>query len=102
MSILGKWDYYYDWNNTGNYSQTTITFNSDGTFINGQGAGGKWNLLDGSIVINYTGGTIYAGNMCGHAMVGTMNSLGAWYTVHQKVSKTLEKNVVDTADGDKK
>lgn len=86
-NIIGTWDYYYDWGNYGNYAKTSITFDNNGTFTTGQGSSGNWTLLDGSIVFIYPNGCTYSGNVCGYAMVGTMNSLGCWYAVHQTITK---------------
>lgn len=108
--ITGTYNTYYDWGNTGSYVQMTTTFNSNNTFTDGQGGNGEWYSLGGSIVFIYRNGTIYSGNFCGHAMVGSMKnvtsgtSIGAWYSVIENSTvNTLERKANSlSASGEKR
>ena len=70
MAVSGTWKIFYDWGCDGGYSNTTITFNADGTFKTGEGYTGKWVQVAGMITWRYDSGTTYAGNVIGGAING--------------------------------
>lgn len=87
MSVPGAWTIHYDWGCTGNYSQTSLTFNTNGTFTDGFGETGTWISHDGQILFqfNNTVHTTYGGAVVESAMVGISfqppSSSGCWYAV---------------------
>lgn len=84
--VSGTWSLYFDWGNSGSYSQTTITFSGNGTFTTGDGGSGSWNQLDGTITWTFSTAASYAGNVAGNAMTGTMYRTGSWYAVNQSAT----------------
>lgn len=98
MSIQGNWTLYYSWGCTGSYTSTSITFNSDGTYKDGQGNSGRWMQVSGTVVFIYNSGSTpsYAGNVVSSAMTGMIatpsGSTGCWYALSQSLSQAkLEK-----------
>lgn len=85
MSVPGTWNLHYDWGCSGNYSQTSITFNSNGTFTDGQGSNGTWASHDGQIIFQFTNNVSYAASVVESAMVGISfappSGSGCWYAV---------------------
>lgn len=73
MSIAGQWNLNYNWGCSGPYSQTTLTFNNDGTFSTGTGNHGRWSQTNSNAIWKYDGDSaIYAGVVNGGALVGNM------------------------------
>lgn len=116
MSIVGRWTIFYSWGCGGSYSQTTITFNNDGTFSTGDGLSGQWASLGGNVqwLFDLTP-VVYSGNVSGGAMNGMMsvgfplNFQGCWYATmpHIPAAFATEKRVgqpeqLDSAGGKKK
>ncbi|MCU0286699.1 MAG: hypothetical protein MUF15_09890 [Acidobacteria bacterium] len=89
QSFVGTWDFYYRWGCDGAYTQTTLTFNADGTFSSGTTLSGKWYQIENSSIIwEYTNGTTYAGSRVGYVMSGMMMytpspTTGCFYCVKQ-------------------
>lgn len=85
MSVPGTWTFQYDWGCTGFYNETTITFNSDGTFATGEGPFGIWISHDGQILLQYSNNTSYGGSVADNAMVGismgTNLNTGCWFAL---------------------
>lgn len=86
MSVSGTWTLHYSWGCTSSYSQSTITFNNNGTF-GGQFAG-KWVQQDGTLLLFYdTGPARYGGTIDGHVGSGAMSTFeglnGCWYLTEQ-------------------
>ena len=87
MSISGNWTLHYSWGPTNSYSQSGITFNANGTFVNGS-ATGKWRQQDGTILLSFdTGPAKYAGTVDGNVGSGAMTTFtglnGCWYLTRQ-------------------
>jgi len=78
MAVSGSWKFFFDWGCDGSYSNTTITFNANGTFKTGEGLTGKWVQVQGMISWLYDGtpGTVYAGNVIGGAIAGMQTTWG--------------------------
>lgn len=86
MSISGNWVLHYSWGGTSNYSQTNITFNTNGTF-SGPGTG-QWRQREGTMLLSFdTGPARYGGNLNGNVGAGAMSTFtgldGNWYLVKQ-------------------
>ncbi len=106
QSVLGTWNYHYDWGCNGGYASTTITFNSNGTFNDGQGNNGKWYQVGFYIIWEYTNKTTYAGNMIGGTMMGMMattwsTSEGCWYWTKTTMKMIMKMEVAVDATGKK-
>jgi len=86
MSVPGTWTLHFDWNCTGNYGTTPITFNPDGTFTSPPHHG-KWSSHDGQILFHFeTGGlATYGGTVVDSAMAGISTTFGGlngcWYAI---------------------
>jgi hypothetical protein len=86
MSISGNWVLHFSWGCTTAYAQTSITFNSNGTFT-GPGTG-KWRQRDGTLLLSFdTGPAKYGGTVDGNVASGAMATFGGlngcWYLVRQ-------------------
>jgi hypothetical protein len=116
MSIIGQWTLYYSFGCSGGYNQSTVTFNSNGTFKTGDGFSGQWALLSGNVhwVYEPTPSAVYSGNVIGGAMCGMMTNFhigahGCWYATMAKIPPAFatEKKVeaaehLDSSGGKKK
>jgi hypothetical protein len=116
MSIVGQWTLFYSWGCSGSYSQTTITFNSNGTFKTGDGYSGQWAALAGDVqwVYEPTPSAVYSGNVIGGAMNGMMTNFhlgvqGCWYATMPKIptafateKKVAQAEQLDSTGGKKK
>jgi hypothetical protein len=86
-SVVGTWNFYYDWDCNGGYASTTITFNNNGTFTS-QSYTGTWYAVESQIIWKYPSGTTYAGSKVGGVMSGMMATTwsalkGCWYCKKQ-------------------
>jgi hypothetical protein len=86
MSIAGQWTLFFSFGCAGTYGQTTVTFNTNGTFKTGDGFSGQWSVLAGDVQFVYepTPSAIYSGNVIGGAMNGLVtnykiNTQGCWH-----------------------
>jgi hypothetical protein len=87
MSVSGTWILHYSWGPTNNYTQSSILFNSNGTFVNGSTTG-KWRQQDGTLLLAFdTGPAKYAGLIDGNIGSGAMTTFnglnGCWYLTKQ-------------------
>src|SRR5262245_44588297 len=87
MSVSGNWLLHYSWGPTSNYSQSAITFNTNGTFANGT-LSGKWRQRDGTLLLSFDQGPAkYAGTVDGNVGCGAMSTFagtnGCWYLTKQ-------------------
>lgn len=85
-NISGNWVLHFSWGATSNYGQTTVSFNSNGTF--GGPLTGKWHQQDGTILLSFdTGPAKYAGTVDGSVGSGAMSTFagldGTWYLSKQ-------------------
>ena len=107
MAIPGTWTLFYDWGCDGSYSQTSITFNANGTFSTGSGNSGNWSQGSGMILWKYsTSNTCYGGNFASQAMVGISSTFGGlngcWYATQSTanlLSATELKGQMDDSGG---
>ena len=77
MAITGNWTLFYDWSNTGSYSSTSMTINSNGTWTNGQGASGGWVQNAGMLLFDFSSGkTTYGGNWVDKSVTGINTTFG--------------------------
>jgi len=89
MSIVGKWTFHFSWGCNGVYTQDTVTFDSNGTFLDSFGGQGNWVEDPGMMELQYNppSRTNYSGNVQGSAMVGistTFSGLnGCWYAIKE-------------------
>lgn len=94
MTITGQWTLYYDWNSTGNYSSTSMTVNSNGTWSNGQGYSGQWVQVAGLFTFNFDNGkTTYSGNWADRSITGICTTFtgfnGSFYMLQAGVPKVF-------------
>ena len=87
MSVSGAWTLHYSWGPTNTYQPSNITFNNNGTFVNGS-ASGKWRQQDGTLLLAFDGGPAkYAGTIDGNIGSGAMTTFsglnGCWYLTRQ-------------------
>lgn len=79
---VGTWTIGFDWYCDGNYSKTTITFYSGGTFAAGGSTGVWWNNF-GTHNFTFSNGTTYTGAHIHKSMTGHQRSFsgapGCWY-----------------------
>lgn len=106
QTVVGTWNYYYDWECNGSYNSTTITFNNDGTFSTGFGNNGKWYQVQNYVIWEFPSGTTYAGNMVGNAMLGMMattwsSKKGCWYCTKKTLRLKRKPEVQIDASGKK-
>lgn len=86
MSVPGTWTLHYDWACGGNYGNTQIIFNSNGTFSSPPYTG-KWSSHDGQIIWRFdqVPDSLYGGAVVDSAMVGISSTLagsnGCWYAI---------------------
>jgi hypothetical protein len=109
MSIAGEWTLFYSWGCSGSYGQTTVTFNSSGTFKTGDGYAGQWAVVGGNVQFVYepTPSAVYSGNVTGAAMSGMMTNFhiaaqGCWHATMPKIpaDAATEKKVEQAAQLD--
>jgi hypothetical protein len=102
MTIPGNWVLHYDWNVTGTYSTSNMTFNANGTFTGTPSLTGKWYFSEGKIFWRYDGSpaTVYSGDGADKALSGISSTLGglngAWYA-HPVGLATLAEAVPEAA-----
>lgn len=80
--VSGNWVLHYSWGPTSAYSQSAITFNSNGTFTGA--ASGKWQQQDGTLLLSFdTGPAKYGGTVDANIGSGAMSTFtglnGCWY-----------------------
>jgi hypothetical protein len=76
-AVPGSWTLFYDWNCTGNYSQTSMTVNSNGTWTNGQGYSGSWVQEAGMFLFDFNNSkTTYGGNLASKSITGIQTTFG--------------------------
>ena len=86
MSVVGNWTLHYSWRCTGEYGNTPITFNANGTFASAPYTG-KWVQNDGKIIfkIDQAPNSVYGGDEVGSAMLGISSTFaglnGCWYAI---------------------
>ncbi len=92
MSLAGNWTLHYSWGCSGSYGNTSLTFNANGTFKDGQGHSGQWASLVGQVQFVYepTPSAVYSGNVSGGTMSGMMTNFhlgeqGCWYAIMTKI-----------------
>jgi len=99
--MTGAWVLHYSWG-TGNYSQTNVTFNADGTFV-GPGDG-KWRQRDGTLMMSFDSGPAkYGGTVDANVGTGAMSTFeglnGCWYIVKQgTVGVSLQSSAAPAYD----
>ena len=91
--ISGDWVLHYSWGSTTSYGQSSIVFNSDGTF--GGTLPGKWRMRDGTLLLSFdTGPAKYAGTIDGNAGTGEMSTFagldGSWYLTRKGIVGIME------------
>jgi len=84
--VSGNWILHYSWGPTNNYSQSSIVFNSNGTF--GGAATGKWQQQDGTLLLSFDSGPAkYGGTIDANIGSGAMSTFGGlngcWYLTKQ-------------------
>lgn len=104
VDIVGTWELLYDWGCDGTVSSTMWYFYSDGTFEDGFGSYGTYNLDGDQLTATYSNGTKYYGTVAGNYMSGTMvgytGSTGCWEaykTALASPSSALEGDSLDAA-----
>src|SRR5206468_3863725 len=113
---VGQWTLFYSFGCSGTYNQSTVTFNSNGTFKTGDGFSGQFAVVGGNVQFVYepTPSAVYSGNVTGGAMVGMMTNFhigaqGCWYATTAKIPtafaterKVEEAERLDSSGGKKK
>jgi Zn-dependent metalloprotease len=84
--VSGNWILHFSWGPTSRYSQSSIVFNSNGTF--GGSATGKWQQQDGTLLLSFDSGPAkYGGTIDGNIGSGAMSTFGGlngcWYLTKQ-------------------
>lgn len=75
MPIPGNWRLFYDWGCDGSYSSTTMTFNADGTWSNGQGYKGTWAGVAGMVTFQFANSTTtYSGVVASLSVTGIQST----------------------------
>jgi len=92
MTLSGNWTLHFSWGCTGNYSQSALVINGDGTF--GGQFTGKWRQRDGTLMLSYdTGPAKYGGTVVGNVGSGLMSTFegldGCWYLTKEGTSGIL-------------
>ena len=82
MSVAGNYVLHYSWGCSSTYSQSSISFNGNGTF--GGSLAGKWHQREGTLLLMFDAGPAkYGGTMNGNVGSGAMStfegSTGCWY-----------------------
>lgn len=80
--VSGSWVLHFSWGPTNAYAQTSIVFNSNGTF--GGASTGKWQQQDGTLLLSFdTGPAKYGGTIDANIGSGAMSTFsglnGCWY-----------------------
>ena len=105
VNVIGNWDFHYNFDGSGNYYQTTLTVNSNGTFSDQTGGAGTWSLVGNLFGLNFkNNGYQYTGLFSGAVVCGYNGTPGnptppdtAFYLVKQgSNSKAAEKAEVAT------
>ena len=76
VSVIGDWDFFWNFDGSGDYYQTTMTVNSDGTFTDGTGGTGSWSLVGTIFHLNYTNSYQYSGLFSGAVVCGFNGATG--------------------------
>jgi Zn-dependent metalloprotease len=84
--VSGNWVLHFSWGPTNHYTQTSIVFNSNGTF--GGATTGKWQQQDGTLLLSFdTGPAKYGGTVDANVGSGAMSTFsglnGCWYLTKQ-------------------
>ncbi|MGW6281323.1 hypothetical protein [Kribbella sp. NPDC055071] len=92
MAVAGNWTLHFSWGATGNYGQTLITFNGDGSFSGPYS--GKWRQSSGTVMLSFDGGPAkYGGTVNGNIGSGAMSTFagldGVWYLSKEGTSGFL-------------
>jgi hypothetical protein len=73
MAMSGNWILHYSWGSTGNYGQTNLTFNPNGTF--GGSFNGHWFEQDGTLLLGFdTGPAKYGINVASNVGTGAIST----------------------------
>lgn len=101
-SMVGSWDVYLDWKNSGEFAKVKVTFmeGDELYYVAPMLPGpnpmpkttiGRWAQRNGMVIWGFnTEETRFAGNLCGHAASGIMctfsglYSSGTWYATRSK------------------
>jgi Zn-dependent metalloprotease len=80
--VSGNWVLHFSWGPTANYTQSSIVFNSNGTFAGA--TTGKWQQQDGTLLLSFdTGPAKYGGTIDANIGSGAMSTFsglnGCWY-----------------------
>ncbi|MGI0119596.1 hypothetical protein [Zooshikella sp. RANM57] len=98
----GTYQYFYDWGCDGSYAQTTITYNSNGTFTDGQSNSGNWSERNQIVIHGYQNGVLYTGYHSGNVIVGvsgtTSNLSGCYYLVKTSNGFATELKSLDQSE----
>ena len=92
-AISGEWILHYSWGSTTNYGQSSVIFNSDGTF--GGTIPGQWRLRDGTLLLSFnTGPAKYVGTIDSNVGNGEMSTFagldGSWYLTRKGIVGILD------------
>ena len=77
MNIVGTWNWYFNFDGSGNYNQTTLTISGDGTWSNAFGEVGTWMLVGNLFTLARDSGYTYTGLFAGGVVCGYNGSAGA-------------------------
>jgi hypothetical protein len=106
-SMEGIWDISYDWLcDSIDIANTTVQFNTDGTFVDSEGRGGTWSQDNCNVDWVYDNGTHYWGTMTtdGTSMEGEMLNSGGldgcwWANRAKNMSREPHGNRAISASG---
>jgi hypothetical protein len=83
MALPGTWTMYFDWTCNGGYGNTPMTINANGTWTSGEGYSGVWVQAAGMVIFDFSGGTIYCGNLASQSITGisraSTGAVGCFY-----------------------
>jgi hypothetical protein len=99
-TISGNWVLHYSWGCTNAYGQTTLTFNSNGTFSGPYT--GQWRQREGTLLLSFNSGPAkYAGTLDGNVATGAQSTFaglsGCWYMTNQGITGLREGAVAPGA-----
>jgi hypothetical protein len=100
MTFDGNWTLHFGWGSAGNYGQSDLVLNGDGTF--GGQFTGKWHQRDGTLMLSYdTGPAKYGGTVTGSIGSGLMSTFegldGCWYLSKEGTTGILPERAVTGA-----
>lgn len=105
-SIPGTWRLYFSWGCSASYSSVNITFSAAGTYTTSEGLSGRWALIEGMLLRNYSSApAVYAGNTAGNVIAGTMTTFGGlngcWYMTKSTVAAAAKSKSATDSSGNK-